>query len=64
MKEIKELLKQIESSKIRLAHERDKLRALVEEVTELIDITDRGVESIDIGLRELEGGIDTLSEKV
>ena len=65
MKEkVKELTEQIESSKIMIAHERDKMRALYEELDSFLYDVDTGIDSIENGLREIESGLDEFSQKI
>lgn len=52
---IAELVAQIDEAKAKIAEERDKLRQLGQELGDLLDSTNRGVE-------HLEAAIDALSE--
>ena len=61
LREIKKVLKKIETRKNRVAKIRDELRVLHSEAGELLESIDDGVENIEVGLRYVESGCDDLS---
>ena len=56
------LLNKIESSKAKIAKERDRLWAVYGDLEDLLESCDDGIESIESGKREIESGIDFLSK--
>ena len=64
IKELKDALAFIEKKKEAIAKERDELREAFEEVGYLLDKFDAGIESLENGKREIEDGIDSISEVV
>lgn len=59
---IKEVLAKIETCKTIIAKERDKLRGINDDLVDLMDSLDRGVHGLESGKREIEDGLDSLSE--
>lgn len=58
------LIGKIAASKAVVAKERDKLRGYFNELEDLCETVDRGVESIESGLRDIRDGVDALSERL
>lgn len=58
------LIKSIEKEKDIIANHRDILRKIEIELTDLIESFDRGIESINNGLIDIQIGIDSLSEQI
>jgi len=63
-KELKEIMGKIEVKKNIIAKQRDELREIESELTDLLDKFDGGIESLDVAMQEFSGAIDTLSEVV
>jgi len=61
---VNKILKRIEESKIIISRERDKLRDIHSELTDLLESFDEGIEQIEYGRYEIEKGIDALSQYV
>ena len=61
---ISDLLEKIETSKNKIAEERDKLRIIYDELEDILDSFDRGIEGLYHGKRDIEDAIDALSEVV
>lgn len=64
MKEIKDILAQIEICKHIIGTERDKLRVIYDELDSLLDTLDRGIQDLEDGKGLIESGLDTLSEQL
>jgi len=63
-KELKEIMDKIGVKKNIIAKQRDELREIESELTDLLDKFDGGIESLDVAMQEFSGAIDTLSEVV
>lgn len=63
-KELDDVLRLIEKKKDAIAKERDDLREIFNEVAYLLDRFDAGIEGLESGKREIENGIDSISEVV
>jgi len=63
-KELKEIMDKIEVKKTIIAKQRDELREIESELTDLLDKFDGGIESLDVAMQEFSRAIDTLSEVV
>ena len=63
-KELKNLVSKIEEKKKIIAKERDELRNIHDNMIDLLESFDRGVEGLDNGILELINAIDTISEVV
>ena len=61
---VKKMLAQIEKHKNKMATERDKIREIYEELEGLLSTFDEGIDNIEFALREIEGGIDIISQEV
>lgn len=64
LKKLKYILKKIDESKARIAKERDSLREIFGELESELESFDRGIECLESGKREIEDGIDAISETV
>ena len=64
MKDIKQILTQIQTHKHIISLHRDELRKIYDELGDVIDTFDRGVEGLESGKREIEDAIDALSEQI
>jgi|AntRauTorcE11897_2_1112592.scaffolds.fasta_scaffold00065_66 ABC-type transporter Mla subunit MlaD len=62
--ELDKVLSGIEESKIVISKERDKLRDLFSELSELLESFDEATDGLESGKREIENAIDTLSQYV
>ena len=62
--DIKTILNEIETGKAKIAKERDKLHNIYVELGAFIDSCDEGIELLEKGKREIESGLDSLSEYV
>ena len=61
-KEIIKQLKKIEATQKQIAKLRDKLREEVSDLEGLLESLDRGVYDFDVGLRNMQSGLDHFSE--
>lgn len=59
--EIKDLMLKIEAKKNAIAKERDELREIYDEIGELLEYFDAGVEGLDSGIREICDAVDSIS---
>lgn len=64
MKDIKDIIKQIEAKKEKISKERDELREIYGDLKDTINFIDNGIEGMECGLSEIEHAIDTLSELI
>lgn len=55
-------LTQIEKQKEVLGKDRDKLRDLYQDLQEIVESCDNGIDLIESGLREIRNGIDEMSQ--
>ncbi len=66
MGEIKlsDLVKKIEKIKSKMAKDRDFLRDIQDEINDLMENYDKGIESLRVAKEEFESAVDTFSEFV
>ena len=64
IKALNNAYKQIEKSKTIIGKERDKLRALVDSIEEILEPVNAADENLEASLQELKSGIDSLSEQM
>lgn len=64
IKELKDVIEKINIKKNIIAKERDELWNLQEELSNLLDSFDRGIEGLENGAIEIEDAIDSISEVV
>lgn len=62
--QIRKLIKSIQTRTEQLVRERDALRTLHQELHDLLEDCDQGVDEIQNGLRDIESGIDTISQTI
>ena len=62
MKELKDVLEQIEKSKKIIAEQRDFLRGIYDTLEEIIESCDQSIDGFDNGKREIEAAIDSVSQ--
>jgi hypothetical protein len=61
-KDLKSVLSKIEKSKNIIGAERDKLRDLCDDLEDLLETYDRGIEGLESGHLEIQNAIDAISE--
>jgi len=59
---VEQITKRIKESKERVARERDKIRLLHDDLGDLLETYDRGIEELEEGLRNFKSGVEVLSE--
>lgn len=64
IKELKDVIEKINIKKNIIAKERDEFWNLQEELSNLLDSFDRGIEGLENGAIEIEDAIDSISEVV
>jgi len=64
IKEMKILIKKIETKKTAIAKERDRLRELYDEIGDLLESFDAGIIGLDDGIIAICNAIDSISEVV
>jgi hypothetical protein len=62
--ELKNIIQRIELKKNIIATERDELRKIHEELEDVINSFDAGIEGLDLGVLEINNAIDSISEVV
>jgi len=58
------LILKIDEHKNRIAKERDAIRVIADELSDLLESLDTGVEALECGSIEIKNGIDSISELV
>jgi archaellum component FlaC len=61
---LKDFIKEVELRKNNIARERDKLRDIYDEIKDLLNSFDAGIEGLEVGIFEILNAIDTISEVV
>ena len=63
-KKLLKLVSQIDKHKARIAKERDAVRVISDELNDLLESFDTGIEALESGAREITDGVDNLSQLV
>ena len=61
-KKVDKLLKKVTKCKTTIATERDKLRELHGDLTDILESLDGGIDGVENSLREFEDAVDKMSE--